>query len=237
METNSYPFTIISKQNTTTDVPNEAFAILVNKLQDWTSFDVVNKLRYHFKIKKVGHAGTLDPFATGLLIVCLGKKATKQIDTFQDKTKGYRAVIELGKATDTYDITGSVTKTSDKISTKEEIREVVNSFIGEIDQVPPMYSAIKIKGKKLYELARKGEEIERKPRKINIHNIKIINIDYPLVELDITCSKGTYIRSLAYDIGEKIGCYGYLKELERTKIGEFDVKDSLTIDEIISRFS
>ena len=208
------------------------FTLLVDKDVDWTSFDVVKKLKSTFWIKKIGHAGTLDPFATGLLIVCL-KKATKTILSFQDQKKIYQAVIELGKVTDSYDVTGNVIETSELRPSQEEIKEAIKSFVGDIEQTPPMFSALKVNGQRLYNLARKGIEIERKKRNITIYDIRDVVIENNLINCTIECSKGTYIRSIAYDIGNKLGCGGYLKELRRTHIGDYCVDDAFTVPQLI----
>ena len=213
------------------------FTLLVDKPVEWTSFDVVNKLKGVFKIKKIGHAGTLDPFATGLLIICVKKKATKTISTYQDKTKRYTALVELGKTTDSYDIKGEITDTKnveDFDISEERITEVVNSFIGDITQIPPMFSALKVGGKRLYKLAREGKTVERKERHITIYeivNIKII--DKKFISFEVQCSKGTYIRTLADDIGRKLGCGAYLKDLRRTAIGEHLVDDAFEVEDLI----
>ena len=221
-----------------TDIEEVAgFTLLVDKPVEWTSFDVVNKLKGIFKIKKIGHAGTLDPFATGLLIICVKKKATKTISTYQDKTKRYTALIELGKTTDSYDIKGEVTETNDVNNfdiSEGKITEVVNSFLGDITQIPPMFSALKVGGKRLYKLAREGKTVERKERHITIYelaNIKIIETKF--ISFEVQCSKGTYIRTLADDIGKKLGCGAYLKGLRRTDIGEYSVDDAFGVEELI----
>lgn len=207
--------------------------INVHKEAGFTSHDVVAKLRGILKQKKIGHTGTLDPDATGVLPVCLGK-ATKLCDMLTDKDKTYEAVLLLGTTTDTEDTSGTVLTTKEVTSTKEEIEEAVLSFIGEYDQVPPMYSALKVNGKKLYELAREGIIIERKARRITINNITIkeINMETKEVTMSVDCSKGTYIRTLCADIGEKLGCGGCMSHLIRTKVSRFDIEDSVTLSEI-----
>ena len=182
---------------------------------------------------RVGHTGTLDPFAEGLLIVLVGREATKRQAEFLKLDKEYIATLHLGAETDTDDITGfSLSYTHDRGQkiTINDIERVIQKFIGEISQIPPDYSAIKIKGKKAYELARKGEKPKLEPRKIKIYNIKIINYEWPLLELKAQCSSGTYIRSLARDIGRELGCGAYLEKLIRTKIGKYSLKDAVTID-------
>lgn len=198
-----------------------------NKPADWTSFDVVNKLRHITRVKKIGHAGTLDPFATGLLLICFGK-ATKKVETLVGLEKEYIGTIKLGAETDTLDVTGKVVKTTPVIDMLDErrIHEVLLKFIGEIEQIPPMFSAIKQKGKKLYLLARKGKIVERKPRKVNIHNISLIKFEDDELTINVVCSKGTYIRALARDMGREFGCGGFLKSLMRTRIGSSRLDDA-----------
>lgn len=207
--------------------------ILVNKPLDWTSFDVIRKLRYKLKIKKIGHAGTLDPLATGLLIVCTGK-LTKRIDEYQAQEKEYTGRFILGQSTPSHDLETEVTETFD-IShlTVENIAEATRSFIGPIEQVPPMHSAIKIDGKRAYELARKGAVAELKKRPVTISAFDITAIDLPSVSFRVVCSKGTYIRSLARDFGVKLGGGAYLAELCRTRIGEFRLEDAKQIEDIV----
>lgn len=207
--------------------------INVYKEKGYTSHDVVAKLRGILKQKKIGHTGTLDPDAVGVLPICLGN-GTKLCDLLTDKDKTYEAVLLLGTVTDTQDTSGTVLETKEVNCTKEEIIETILSFVGEYEQLPPMYSAIKVNGKRLYELAREGLEVERKTRKVCIKAIHILNIDEinKEVRLTVECSKGTYIRTLCHDIGEKLSCGGCMKSLERTKVGQFLKEDSLTIDEI-----
>jgi len=206
--------------------------ILVDKPIEWTSFGVCGKLRGMMKIKKVGHAGTLDPLATGLLIICLGKH-TKQISNYQDQRKEYAAVIKIGATTKTDDSEGEEQniKPFEHIE-NNQIVEVINSFVGEIQQVPPMFSAIKVDGQRLYKKARKDEFIEIQPRSVVIDNITIQKIELPFIEIKVNCSKGTYIRALARDIGEKLETGAYLKSLRRTKIGEFEADDAMGIEQL-----
>ncbi|OGH78210.1 MAG: tRNA pseudouridine(55) synthase TruB [Candidatus Magasanikbacteria bacterium RIFOXYC2_FULL_40_16] len=211
--------------------------VLVDKPKTWTSHDVVGYLRKVLKIKKIGHAGTLDPFATGLLIVGVGRESTKRLDEFKNLLKTYIATLQLGAISDTGDSTGVITNLPQPLLTKEghalspptkgELEGVLDSFIGEQDQIPPMYSAKKIEGKKLYELARKGIEIERKPNKINIYEIKLLEYSYPQLKIEVICSAGTYIRTLAQDIGAALDVGAYCDELERTKIGDYSIKDGV----------
>ena len=212
----------------------DGFIILIDKEDEWTSFDVVKKLRGALRVQKVGHAGTLDPFATGLLVILFGK-ATKTADLYSSQNKTYHCIVKLGSQTDSFDRTGNVTNSSDSIPSEEAITEVINSFIGTQEQLPPMFSALKVNGKRLYKSARQGIEVERKPRKITIGSIDIIKIDNDIVEMVVECSKGTYIRSLADDIGTKLGCYAHLQELRRTQSGNFDIKDSFTVSELLDK--
>ncbi len=204
----------------------------VYKEKGYTSHDVVAKLRGIVKQKKIGHTGTLDPDAEGVLPVCFGK-ATKLCDLLTDKDKTYQAVLLLGQVTDTQDTSGQVLeKHSTEDLTNEKVENVIRSFEGEYDQIPPMYSALKVNGKKLYELAREGQEVERKARRITIHEIRILEINLPEVKLEVTCSKGTYIRTLCHDIGQKLGCGGCMESLLRTRVSSFTLKDSLKLPEI-----
>lgn len=210
--------------------------INIYKEKGFTSHDVVAKLRGILKQKKIGHTGTLDPDATGVLPVCLGK-ATKLCDMLTDKEKTYRTVFVLGKATDTQDISGNVIYEADTQKYRETladsvIYDTVMSFVGEYSQIPPMYSAIKVNGKKLYELAREGIEIERKPRSVKIIAINNLSIDYPYISMEIECSKGTYIRTLCHDIGLKLGTYGCMMSLERIKSGEFEIEGAYTLSQV-----
>lgn len=197
--------------------------LLVDKDKDWTSFDVVAKLRNSSGAKKVGHAGTLDPLATGLLILAFGK-ATKSIEKFADLKKKYRAVAKLGAVTKTDDAEAPEenVKSLDSLN-PETVTDALKSFVGEIDQIPPMYSAKKVKGRRLYKLARKNETIEREPSRVTVHAIDIIKVNLPVVEFEVECSKGTYVRALARDLGGKLGVGGYLADLRRTAIGEYSV--------------
>ncbi len=205
--------------------------INVYKEQGFTSHDVVAKLRGILKQKKIGHTGTLDPGAEGVLPVCVGN-ATKVCDLITDKDKEYRAVMLLGKTSDTQDIWGNVLTESEVDRSPAEVEAAIESFVGEYDQIPPMYSAIKIGGKKLYELARKGQEIERPARRVNISAIKITDISLPRVTMEVSCSKGTYIRTLCHDIGSKLGCGGLMESLLRTRTGEFVLSDARKLSEI-----
>lgn len=209
--------------------------LLLDKPLTWTSFDVVKKIRNSIKIKKVGHAGTLDPLATGLLIVCTGKK-TKTIDSIQAQFKEYTGIIEIGKTTPSYDLETEYENEMDVNHLSDvDIQNAVKPFLGEISQVPPMHSAIKVDGKRVYELARQGKSIELKSREVTIHEFEIIKIELPEVHFKIQCSKGTYIRSLANDFGKELGVGGHLKALRRTKIGDFSVDDAYSVEELIEQ--
>lgn len=204
----------------------------IYKEKGYTSHDVVAVLRKVVGQKKIGHTGTLDPDATGVLPVCLGR-ATKVCELLTDHDKTYEALLLLGKTTDTQDISGEVLEEKGPGDlTEEEVRSCIESFIGEYDQVPPMYSALKVNGKKLYELAREGKTVERKSRKVQIHGIRILEMNLPHVRMEVDCSKGTYIRTLCHDIGEKLQVGGCMEELERTKVGRFLKEDAVTLDEV-----
>lgn len=201
--------------------------LLVDKSPNNSSFFVVNLLRRLTNIKKIGHAGTLDPFATGLMIYLIGKEYTTKSDLFLNKDKEYIAICKLGSSTNTFDIEGEVQNTSSKIPTQEEIEIALQKFQGTILQTPPMFSAKKIQGQKLYNLARKGIEVERKPVEVTLQT-ELISYNYPYLELKISCSKGTYIRSIADDLGKILGCYAHLTKLVRTRIGPYTLDQSIT---------
>jgi tRNA pseudouridine55 synthase len=215
----------------------EGRILLIDKELNWTSFDAVNKIRIILKNRlgikkiKVGHAGTLDPLATGLIIVCTGKM-TKQITSYQDQEKEYVAVFKLGETTPSFDLESSVDKTfpTDHI-TKDKLIDVFQRFVGEIDQVPPLFSAKYVNGTRAYEYARKGSELELKAQKIKIFSIELIHFDLPFVKVRIICSKGTYIRALARDIGKALESGAYLSELRRTRIGSLNVNNAISINE------
>lgn len=211
--------------------------INVNKPSGITSFDVIRVLRKTLKIKRIGHTGTLDPLAQGVLVVCVGK-ATKLVQDIEGYSKVYLAGFELGYQTDTYDIEGSTVKTSDKTqASSEKFEEVIKGFIGNITQVPPMYSALKVNGQKLYELARKGIEIERKSRDITVDFIEIVEFDGHKGKIRCQVSKGTYIRSLINDIGEQLGTYATMTSLVREKVGNIDISNSYSLEMIESLVS
>lgn len=205
--------------------------INVYKERGYTSHDVVAKLRGILHQKKIGHTGTLDPEAEGVLPVCLGK-ATRVCDMLTEKDKIYRAVLLLGQKTDTQDTTGTVLETKEVSCTAEQVRTVIENFVGTYAQIPPMYSALKVNGKKLCDLARAGVEVERKPREVTIFSIDIEEIDLPRVKMTVHCSKGTYIRTLCEDIGEKLGCGGCMESLLRTKVAQFTLEDAFRLAEI-----
>ncbi len=211
----------------------EGKVLLVDKPLDWTSFQAVNKLKYKIRKQydlkkfKIGHAGTLDPRATGLLVICTGK-ATKKISEIQEQKKQYRATIKLGVQTESYDTEKPEILHQD-IShlSNEEIEKALESFVGEISQTPPVFSAIKVDGKRAYDLARQGKEVEMKSRKTTIYGISSVDIQLPYVSFTVDCSKGTYIRSLAHDIGQSLKVGAYLSDLRRTKIGDYLVEDAI----------
>ena len=205
--------------------------INIYKEAGYTSHDVVAKLRGILKQKKIGHTGTLDPQAQGVLPVCLGK-GTKLCDLLADHDKEYEAVLRLGITTDTQDMEGNVLQESSVQVSEEEVRTCILSFVGEQMQVPPMYSALKVNGKKLYELAREGKVVERKARPVTFHKIEVLWMELPKVKIRVQCSKGTYIRTLCNDIGEKLGCGGCMEELLRTRVERFALEDAVKLDEV-----
>ena len=227
----------------TVDEFKEGQVLLIDKPLNWTSFQIVNKIRWSIRKKfdlkkiKVGHAGTLDPLATGLLILCTGK-FTKKIETYQGQIKEYTGTITLGGTTPSYDLESEIDQHFEyKHISETQIKEATLLFLGEIDQKPPIFSALKKDGKRLYEIARKGETVEIPFRKVSIDTFEITNIDLPNVDFRVVCSKGTYIRSLAYDFGKALGSGAHLSALRRTKIGNFDVNDAvdplLFVDELL----
>ena len=203
----------------------------IYKEKGYTSHDVVAKMRGILRQKKIGHTGTLDPDAEGVLPVCLGQ-GTRLCDMLTDHSKVYRAVLLLGIDTDTQDISGQILEKRPVEENPEKVLEVIKGFIGPYDQIPPMYSALKVNGKKLYELAREGKTVERKTRPVCFYEIEILEMDLPMVRFSVTCSKGTYIRTLCHDIGQKLGCGACMEELTRTASGEYRWEDSITLDEV-----
>ena len=211
----------------------EGKVLLINKPLRWTAFDVVRKIRNAVKIKKVGHAGTLDPLATGLLIVCTGK-FTKRINEYMAREKEYTGTFTLGATTPTYDLESEPENSKSTAALSEAaIIAATRNFCGEILQVPPVHSAIKKDGKPVYLLARKGIEVALEPRRITIKEFTITSIEMPVIHFKVTCSTGTYIRSLAHDFGAALGCGAYLSSLCRTRIGEFGIEDAMTMEQVI----
>ena len=203
----------------------------VYKEAGFTSHDVVAKLRGICRQKKIGHTGTLDPEAVGVLPVCLGS-GTKLCDMLTDKSKEYEAVLLLGQVTDTQDVTGTVLEEHEVTADEEQVVEAIRSFVGAYEQIPPMYSALKVNGKRLYELARAGKEVERKGRPVEIHSIEILSVSLPEITFRVACSKGTYIRTLCHDIGQKLGCGGTMKSLKRTRVGIFTIDGALKLSQL-----
>jgi len=205
----------------------------IDKPKDWTSHDVVAKIRSHFKVKKVGHAGTLDPNATGVLLICLGR-ATKNASFLTEQKKTYEGTLLLGTTTDTQDIKGKVTRIMkvEKIDT-ELLSDILEDLTGDISQIPPMYSAVHYKGERLYKLARKGIKVNPEPRKVHVYSIELLSINIPEISIRVVCSKGTYIRTLANTIGEKLGYGACLKDLRRIRVGSFHIRDSLALKDVL----
>jgi len=211
--------------------------IMIDKPVNWTSFNVVSRVRRLTKVKKVGHAGTLDPLATGLLIVCTGKK-TKEISEYQAQRKKYTGIITLGKSSPSMDLATEIMEKDLPVDLNEEkILFARNKFLGNIEQVPPMFSALKHKGKALYKLARAGKEVERAPRQVEIFSFDIKKIELPDIHFEIACSKGTYIRVIADDFGKELGCGGILSMLRRTEIGDYKVDDAFDLEELTAQFN
>ena len=206
--------------------------VIVDKPQDWTSQDVVSKLRGVFQTRRIGHGGTLDPMATGVLPVFVGR-ATRGVEFFEHAEKTYETVLRLGLTTDTEDITGTVLTEQDAFVTGSQLEEVLARFRGQIQQIPPMYSAIKVNGQKLCDLARKGREVERKPRIITIHELTLLGMEADGIHLRVRCSKGTYIRTLCKDIGEALGCGGCMAALRRVTAGEYTIENAVPLQTLI----
>lgn len=214
--------------------PNSASGILlVNKPRGKTSFNLVATLRKRLGVKKIGHAGTLDPFATGVMVMLVGREYTRLSDQFLGADKEYVAQVHLGISTDSYDCDGAITAESDTIPTMDQIIHHIAAFQGEVEQVPPMYSAKKINGQKLYELARKGKTVERAAVKVKL-NTTVMSYQYPYLTLHVTCSKGTYIRSIANDLGNLLGCGGHLTQLQRTRSGTYKIEACVDGDKLLS---
>ena len=213
---------------------NKGEVILIDKERGFTSFDIVHRMRRLSGVKKVGHAGTLDPKASGLLIICTGKK-TKEITEYQNLEKTYEGIIAIGNTTPSFDSETEFNSDSSESAaniTIEQIEEAKKDFIGAINQVPPMYSALKLNGKALYKYARKGVMVERAPRPVEIYSFDILKFEFPDIHFRIKCSKGTYIRVIANDLGAKLGCGAYLKSLRRTQIGSYNVSDAFEVEEL-----
>lgn len=203
--------------------------LLIDKPIGITSFGLVARLRKLLNVQKIGHAGTLDPFATGVMVMLIGRNYTRLSDTFLCQDKEYRAVLKLGEATDTHDCEGTVISTSDMVPTLEDINAAIEQFQGEIEQTPPMFSAKKIGGKKLYELARQGIEVERKSVQITVR-INIVSYAYPYLTFDVSCTKGTYVRSIGHDLAAVLGCGGHLTELRRIRSGSFEIEKCIPLE-------
>jgi tRNA pseudouridine55 synthase len=214
----------------------QGVVLLIDKPYTWTSFDVVRKIRNTIKLKKIGHAGTLDPLATGLLVLCTGKM-TKKIDTFQAQEKEYEGKMVIGKTTPSIDLETDVDSETD-IShiTEEMIFRNIGQFLGSISQIPPVFSAIKVGGKRVYEMARKGEAVAMEPRDVQIMEFEITDVSLPVLSFRVVCSKGTYIRSLVRDFGQALGVGAYMSALRRTRIGDFEVDQALTMNDFLEAY-
>jgi tRNA pseudouridine55 synthase len=211
--------------------------VAIDKPVDWTSFDVVNKLRRMTKVKKVGHAGTLDPFATGVLLICFAS-ATKQVNQLMELEKEYQGIFELGIETDSHDITGKIVVQHPVPDlSRQQIESAAKKYVGNIMQTPPMFSALKRDGQKLYELARKGEQIDLEPRPVKIYAFDILDVKLPEIHFRMTCSRGTYVRALARDLGKDFGCGAFLKTLRRTRVGDYTVANALSIQQFAERLT
>lgn len=209
----------------------------LDKPEGWTSFDVVNKLRGASRVKKVGHAGTLDPFATGVLLICFAS-ATKQVESLMTLEKEYEGTLVLGADTDSHDVTGKIINQREvPVLRREEIEAALQKYLGEIMQTPPMFSALKKEGRRLYDLARAGEQVEVEPRAVKIHALELLHVNLPELTLRVTCSRGTYIRALARDLGNDFNCGAYLKTLRRTRIGSYRIEQSLSVPQFIARLT
>ena len=205
--------------------------LLIDKPEGWTSNDIVQKLRGMLRTRRIGHSGTLDPMATGLLVVFVGR-ATRAVEFAEQHDKRYVAGLRLGQTTDTQDITGNTLASSDKLPAKEELVAALENFKGEISQIPPMYSAIKVNGQRLYEIARKGGEVKRKARNIKIHSLELMGEQDGDYVLDVRCSKGTYIRTLCHDLGNSLGCGGCMSSLRRIEAGRFSLENAVTLEQV-----
>ena len=207
--------------------------VIIDKPQDWTSQDVTARLRRVYQTRRIGHGGTLDPMATGVLPVFVGR-ATRAVEFFEHAEKTYETVLQLGITTDTEDITGQVLTRQPVCVTEEQVRKALDAFRGEIQQVPPMYSALKVNGQKLYDLARKGQQVERKPRPVTIHELDLLEFSGQQLRLRVRCSKGTYIRTLCKDIGQALGCGGTMAALRRVQAGRYTIDQAVPLDELLA---
>jgi tRNA pseudouridine55 synthase len=211
--------------------------VVIDKPEGWTSFDVVNKLRALTKVKKVGHGGTLDPFATGVLLICFAG-ATKQVNKLMELEKEYLGTFELGAETDSHDVTGKIVSQHPLPDlSRDQIEQAAKRYVGDIMQTPPMFSALKRQGRRLYQLARKGEQIELQPRPVKIYAFDILEVDLPEIRFAVTCSRGTYIRALARDLGKDFGCGAFLKSLRRTRVGDYTAASALSIQQFVERLA
>ncbi len=211
--------------------------VAIDKPEGWTSFDVVNKLRGLTKVKKVGHAGTLDPFATGVLLICFAG-ATKQVNKLMELEKEYQGTFELGVETDSHDVTGKVISQHPVPDlSRDQIEQAAKRYVGDIMQTPPMFSALKRQGRRLYELARKGEQIDLAPRPVKIYAFDIIEVKLPEIRFAVACSRGTYIRALARDLGKDFGCGAFLKSLRRTRVGDYTAASALSMQQFAERLA
>ncbi len=218
------------------EITDEGCLLLVDKPLHWTSFDVVKKLKYLFRPRKIGHAGTLDPLASGLLLIGINR-FTKKLNELQSLDKSYTGTLEIGKTTPSFDLETDFNSNTDISSIDPgRIEETRKQFIGELQQYPPAHSAVKVNGQRAYKKARRNEDVELKPRQITIHNFQLIETRLPEIDFEVTCSKGTYIRSLAHDFGQKLGVGAYLKKLRRTSVGEYKVEDSYTLEDLVSAY-
>jgi tRNA pseudouridine55 synthase len=214
---------------------NAGKIIAIDKPEGWTSFDVVNKLRRLTRVKKVGHAGTLDPFATGVLLICFAS-ATKQVGALMNLDKEYQGTLELGTETDSHDVTGRIVMQSPVPElSREQIEHAVQRYVGEIRQIPPMFSALKKDGRRLYKLARQGEHIALEPRQVHVHSFDVMEVKLPEIKFQLTCSRGTYVRALVRDLGHDLGCGAFLKILRRIRVGPYTASSALTIEQFAER--
>jgi tRNA pseudouridine55 synthase len=216
---------------------NRGKIVAIDKPEGWTSFDVVNKLRGMTKVKKVGHAGTLDPFATGVLLICFAS-ATKQVNKLMELEKEYQGILTLGAETDSHDVTGKIVAQHPVPDfSQAQITQAAKKYVGDIMQTPPMFSALKRDGRRLYELARQGERIDLEPRPVKIYAFDILGVKLPEIHFRVVCSRGTYVRALARDLGKDLGCGAFLKALRRTRVGEYNADSALSIQQFAERLT